>query len=224
MTRGDEDSAPLSAAEAIARRRTARRFDPDRPLSESLLIRLLELATLAPSRFNLQPWRFVVVRDARNRKRLRRCAYGEARITEAPVVLIVLAYLRPHVTDLDEVADRLIASGATTEDEAARVRATAVRILGRGGELAPESWAIRAAERASTTLRIAAAGFGVASAGVENFDEGQVREAFGVPDDHAVCGIVALGYAAEEAPFPGRFGLDRACFAEHFGQPWETGD
>ena len=50
------------------------------------------------------------------------------------------------------------------------------------------------------------------------------KEAFGVPDDHTVCCLIALGFAAEEKPFPGRFGLDDVCCLEHFGQPWTLGE
>ena len=39
-----------------------------------------------------------------------------------------------------------------------------------------------------------------------------------------VCCLVALGYPAEEPPFPGRFGLGEVCFEEHFGQPWTLGE
>ena len=54
---------PLSAPEAIARRRATRHFDPDCPVPDDILKRILHLATLAPSGYNLQPWRFLVVRD-----------------------------------------------------------------------------------------------------------------------------------------------------------------
>lgn len=198
----------------------AGRFDPDGPLPGPVIARLIDAGSRAPSQFHLQPTRFVVVRDARNRRRLRRCAYGDARITEAPAVLLVLAYLRPHVTDLDEVAGRVVRLGAATVEEAARLRAFAIRTLGRSGDLAPEVWAIREATRASTTLMIAAASMGVAAVAVEAFDESQVRAGFGVPDDHAVWGLIALGYAAGAGASPGGFELDRVAFAEHFGQPW----
>ena len=74
----------MTTPEAIESRRTTRRFDPDRPLPDSLLERLLTLATRAPSPMNLQPWRFLVVRDPRNRRKLRACTFGESRITDAP--------------------------------------------------------------------------------------------------------------------------------------------
>jgi nitroreductase len=207
---------------AVKSRRTARRFDPDRPLSPDLLSRLLAQATLAPSPLNLQPWRFVVVRDLRNRRRLRACAFGESRITDAPVVLIVLAYLHPDLSELAEVLQQMLALDAINPDDAARFQATATREWERND--GPTLRATRAAMLASGTLMIAAEAQSVASCWLEGFDEEKVREAFGIPDDHALCGLLALGYAAEAAPFPGRLGLDRTCFEEHFGRPWPTGE
>jgi 5,6-dimethylbenzimidazole synthase len=53
-------------AELFAWRRDVRRFRPD-PLSPGLVDRLLDLAVLAPSVGNAQPWRFVSVESAQRR-------------------------------------------------------------------------------------------------------------------------------------------------------------
>ena len=211
-----------SALEAIAGRRSTRRFDPDRPLPDGLLKRILRFGTLAPSGFNLQPWRFLVVRSARNRRRLRACADGRAELTEAPVVLIVLAYHHPYRTDLDAVIARGLELGAITPAEAAEARGRAPRAIESRPDAA--TWALRPAMLAAATLMLAAEALGVASAAVEGFDEGRIRREFGVPDDHSVGLLIPLGFAAESPPFPGRLPLGRVCFEEHFGQPWTLGE
>jgi nitroreductase len=85
-------------------------------------------------------------------------------------------------------------------------------------------WATRSTMLAAATLTIAAESLGVASAPMEGFEVAKVREAFGVPEDHVVYCLIALGFAASEKPFPGRIGLEEVCYLEHFGQPWTLGD
>jgi nitroreductase len=217
-----EPNPPLTAPEAIARRRATRRFDPDRPLPDAVLKQALHLATLAPSSFNLQPWRFLVVRSAANRQRLRACAHNQPKVTEAPVVVVVLGYHTPHRSHLGPMIDRMRALGVVTPEAAAELRARA----GHAMERVPDRslWATRSAMLAAATLMIAAESLGVASAPMEGFDAAKVKEAFGVPEDHTVCCLIALGYAAEAKPFPGRFGLADVCFDEHFGGPWHLGE
>lgn len=216
------ESALPTVPEAILRRRATRKFDPARPVPDDLLARILGLATHAPSSFNLQPWRFLVVRSERNRRRLRACAFNQPKVSEAPVVVIVLGYLRGHETDLGPMLDRRVALGGMTPEAAAEARGRASAALGRHPDLA--AWAARSAMLAAATMMLAAQGLGVDSAPMEGFDAAKVKAEFGVPDDHVVCCLVALGYALERDPFPGRFSLDHVCFEEHFGQPWTLGE
>ena len=218
----EPESTELAVSQAVLRRRAARRFDPDRPLPDDLLKRILSLATHAPSSYNLQPWRFVVVRTERNRKRLRACAFNQPNVSEAPVVVIVLGYLRAWETDLDAMLEQRVALGAATPESAAETRRRATDKLSRVADLG--SWALRSAMIAVGMMLLAAESLGVASAPMEGFDPSRIKDVFGVPDDHVVCALVALGYALETDPFPGRFGLEHVCYEEHFGGPWHLGE
>jgi nitroreductase len=208
---------PLSVPEAIVRRRATRQFDPGRPLPVSVLSQILELASLAPSGFNLQPWRFLVVRNSKNRQKLRECAFNQPKITDAPVVVIVLGCHHPHRSHLDAVVQKQVELGALTADTAAEFRARAVQAMERVRDYS--LWATRSTMLAAAALILAAESLGVASAPMEGFEPDKVKATFGVPDDHTVCCLIALGFAAAAKPFPGRFGLDYVCYEEHFGQP-----
>lgn len=77
---------------------------------------------------------------------------------------------------------------------------------------------------AAATLMIAAESLGIGSPRLESFEPEKIRKEFGVPDDHAIRALIALGFAANRTPFPGRLPLERLCFEEHFGQPWTLGE
>jgi coenzyme F420-0:L-glutamate ligase/coenzyme F420-1:gamma-L-glutamate ligase len=55
--------------EFLRSRRSVRRFKPD-PIADSVIERILTTATYAPSAHNLQPWRFVVVKNPAIKSRL----------------------------------------------------------------------------------------------------------------------------------------------------------
>ena len=69
-------SAALTVAEAALRRRSVRRFTQE-PVPGEDVEHIIRTAALAPSAFNLQPWRFVAVRDADLKARLAVAAYHQ---------------------------------------------------------------------------------------------------------------------------------------------------
>ena len=76
---------------AIKNRRTIRRFKPD-PIDEETLQMILEAGRWAPSFSNLQPWRFIVIKDQSTKNALDKAARESVLhlgINEAPVVILV---------------------------------------------------------------------------------------------------------------------------------------
>jgi nitroreductase len=73
--------------EAIRERRATPHFDST-PIPDEDLEQIVRAGLEAPSAYNLQPWRFVVVRDPEMRKRLREAAMGQPKVEEAPVVIV----------------------------------------------------------------------------------------------------------------------------------------
>ncbi len=80
----------------VKNRRSLRRYDPKRGVSNESIHALIEAARLAPSADNSQSWRFVVARDPAVRETLsRECFSGVFRPTrfasKAPVIIAICA-------------------------------------------------------------------------------------------------------------------------------------
>lgn len=88
----------MDVFEAMEKRRSVRSFDPGRRVDEELVEELLRCACQAPSAGNVQPWRFVVVRDPGLRTRLAEAALGQSFVADAPVVIVVCADLAAHAS------------------------------------------------------------------------------------------------------------------------------
>ena len=75
----EQQRAHLAAfAASMRRRRTVRHFSSD-PVPDDLVDQAISVAGSAPSGANQQPWRFVVVRDAEVKRRIRDAAEREER-------------------------------------------------------------------------------------------------------------------------------------------------
>ena len=81
----------MSILEIIKQRRSVRRYRPD-PIHEDVLRRVLDAARFSPSGKNLQPWKFILVRDESLKQHLADASVGQSFIAEAPVVIVACAF------------------------------------------------------------------------------------------------------------------------------------
>ena len=72
--------------EAIYGRRSVRRF-LDRDVEDEKIVKILDAARWAPSGGNIQPWRFIVVKDKKLVKAIK--AFSPGMFGEPPVVIVV---------------------------------------------------------------------------------------------------------------------------------------
>jgi nitroreductase len=86
----------MDVFEAIEKRRSIRSFDADKEVPEEIVEEILRCGCMAPSAGNVQPWRFIVVRDAELKRALADAALGQDFVAEAPVVIVVCSDLSAH--------------------------------------------------------------------------------------------------------------------------------
>jgi len=208
--------------EAIEQRRAARAFRSD-PIPEAILEAIFQLGLRAPSGYNLQPWRFIVVREQQNRDKLKACAFNQRQVGEAPVVLICCGdRASAEMENIEAVIELGSEVGAMSDDFANYLRSQIPPFFENHPSFeSMEAWTNRHTMLAVAHLMLVAKSFGVDSCPMEGFSTVQVKEAFNIPPQVDVCCLVALGYAAEPfKQYGGRFKSDRVCFSETYGNPF----
>jgi len=71
----------MNTLEAISQRRSIRRFK-DMPISDDLIVKILNSAIQAPSGKNRQPWRFIVIKDDKRSEMIRIMREAIAKVKE----------------------------------------------------------------------------------------------------------------------------------------------
>lgn len=80
----------MDVIEAIKTRRSIRKYKPT-PIPEDVLTSVLKAVRLAPSAKNLQPWKFIIVTDEDEKKRLASVCNNQKFMAEAPIVIAACA-------------------------------------------------------------------------------------------------------------------------------------
>lgn len=215
------NGGPLkSIVETILERRATNHFKPD-PVPEEYLNAILKLGSQAPSGYNLQPWRFIVVRDPINKRRLQKAAYDQPKIGEAPVVIIFIGMKEESLVHAKEILMQGVERGLGSADKVDKIADGAIGFI---STLNGEVWVNRHVMIAFTTIMLAAEAYGLDTAPMEGFDEAAVKKAFDIPSNAKVVALLALGYGKDpDKKYPGRFGLETIAFEETFGTPLHQG-
>ncbi len=181
--------------EVIKSRRAVNFFDPEKDVSDELLRDMVETAALSPSGFNLQPWSLIVLRDREEKKRLQQHAWNQAKISEAPVTLIVLADMdawKPGHHFVEKNFQELVNAGEMTEDKRGWFD-NACRSLYGASEAKAVAYACKNTGFFAMSLMLAAKSLGLDTHPMDGFDMEKIRAEFNIPDNYWIPLLLAVG-------------------------------
>jgi len=207
----------------MAERRSTPRFAAT-PVDVRDLHKILLAGVESPSGYNLQPWRFVVVRDRERRQKLRLAAHNQPKVGQAPVVVVALGDPEGWRSgDLDEMIRIGAEHGFTHPSKSGETRKLISEYLSQHTNL--PMWLNRQVMIALTTMMLMAESLGYDTALMEGFIDQAVRDAVEAPRNMEVVCLLAIGHReGEDKRYGGRFPLERVLFAERFGDALELGD
>lgn len=200
----------MQTEKAITTRRAVKHYDPTHQMSEEEIKKLLSLASLSPTAFNIQNWRFVIVSDPALRKQIRAVAWNQSQVTDTSLFIVICANLkawenpsRYWVNAPTEVQDFMI---------------PAIDDYYRDKDQVQRDEAMRSCGIAAQTLMLAAKSMGYDSCPMDGFDFEKVAELIKLPSDHIIAMFVAIGKGTKEAwPRPGQLTLEEIVIENSFG-------
>ncbi|NWF59173.1 MAG: nitroreductase family protein [Fischerella sp.] len=212
---------PLDVPSAIFQRRSIKTFKPD-PIAPELLRQLVELTVAAPSSFNIQDWRIILVQDEAQKVALSEAAWNQKQIIQAPVTFVFAADAMGGEKDLTPIYEQGLQTGAWPEGTVNYFK-TAIPQFQSGLGNKRREYAIKDAMIAATHLVLAAESLGLSTCFMNGWIEDKVKAVIGATDDPnlAIAVLVPVGYAAEPRLNPGRLPFSHNVFVDRVGNPYQ---
>ena len=200
----------MNTSEAIQSRRAIKHYDATHHMPKEVERQLLELAMLSPTAFNIQNWRFVIVKNVEVRKKIRAVAWDQAQVTEASLLIVLCANLSSWHQKPDQywrnapvpVQNFLVPAIANYYADKPQVqRDEAMRSCGMAGQ----------------TLMLAAKELGYDSCPMDGFDYDAVGKILNLPHDHVISFMIAIGKKTQDSwPRPGQLDYNAVVLENGF--------
>ncbi|MCK9200541.1 MAG: nitroreductase family protein [Gallionella sp.] len=200
----------MDVSQAVEQRRAVKVYDPNHRMSEAEIEKLMSLARMSPTAWNIQNWRFVLVRDPELRKQVRAAAWDQAQVTDASLLVVLTADLKAWNKEPvrywcnapQPVQDYILPAMAQYYD---------------GREQVQRDEGMRSCGMAAMTLMLAAQEMGYQSCPMDGFDFDAIGKLINLPADHAIAMFVVIGKGIKEPmPRPGSLPQDEAVIIDRF--------
>ena len=200
----------MELIDAIQSRRSHKVFDASHKLTPSEIDKLIKLAILSPTAFNIQHWRFVIITDQKLRQQIRKVSWDQSQVTDASLLIVLTGDLMAWNKDPkrywknapEKVQDYLI---------------PAIFDYYHGKPQVQRDEVMRSCGMAAMNLMLTAKDLGYDSCPMDGFDFEQVSKLLELPGDHIPAMFVAIGKSMQEPwPRPGQLTLEEIVKYNHF--------
>ena len=201
----------MNTIDAIYNRRSIKQFDPDHQMTAEAETKLLEATIQAPTSFNIQHWRLVVLRDPELRQKIR-TEFGndQSQMTDASLLVLFTADMNAWKKNPERY-------WANAPKEVSDLLVGWMGPFHEGREWLQRDEAQRSIGLAMQTMMLAAQELGYQSCPMIGFDIEKVAELIKLPDDHVMGPMVAIGKGTKDPwPKPGQLPLEEVIVKNGF--------
>ena len=200
----------MNVTDAIVKRRAIKAYDANHKMTEDEITKLMSLAMLSPTAFNIQNWRFVLVTDPALRQEVRKASWDQAQVTDASLLIVLTADLKSW----EKSPSRYWKNAPQAAQD------ILIPMIGQyytGREQVQRDEAMRSCGMAAQTIMLAAKEMGYDTCPMDGFDFDAVARLINLPADHIPAMFVVVGKALKEAqPRGGQLTMDEVVIYNKF--------
>jgi nitroreductase len=200
----------MNVSTAIETRRSIKAYDADHRMTQAEIDRLMSLAMLSPTAFNIQNWRFVVLQDPALRQQVRAVSWDQAQVTDASILVVLVADLKSW----EKQPQRYWKDAPKPVQD---FLVPAIDLYYRDKEQVQRDEGMRSCGMAAMTLMLAAKEMGYDSCPMDGFDFDAVAKLLNLPANHTPAMFVAIGKGIKEAwPRGGQLPMNEVVIHDGF--------
>ena len=207
----------MKTFEAISSRRSIRKFK-DTPIENDKLGMILDAGRLAPSGWNSQPWKFLVIRGQQKKDAIMEACYGQKFIGQAPAIIVLLG-------DYDAYRKRIRRSKELVKLGAVEPRVDEDFITGYREHVLQDANAVLSIAAncmiAGQNMVLAAETLGIGSCWVMLMKKEMLCDILGLTENLFPIAVIPMGYPDQSPASRPRYELTEIAWDEEVGRSWE---
>lgn len=177
-------------------RRSVNYFDVSKRVEMETIEKIINMAVLAPSAFNLQPWRMILVQSEASKQKLFALANQQPKVLEASANILIVGNKKGWSTD-NPVWEEMLQSVGGNKEIVAGAQQAAAFLYGSSPERELK-FAESNAGLLAMSLMLSASEFGVDTHPMSGLDFEGIHKEFGLKEDETLVMSIALGYYDKE--------------------------
>jgi nitroreductase len=182
----------MNTFDAIEQRRSVKYYDAGHEMPDEDVKKLLNAALLTPTSFNIQNYRFVVIRDKNIQGKIKEASWDQAHVLDGSAVILVCANLK--AAEQDPKKYWKLASTAVAE-----MMASMTLKFYEGNDHLNHDEALRSVGMAAQTIMLAAKAMNYETCPMIGFDPKRVGEIINLPKDHLIGMMIVVGKGTQPA-------------------------
>jgi nitroreductase len=208
------ETEKLDAIEVMKARGSVRKYERGVEIPQEELDEILTLAAKAPSSWNLQHWRYLVITSPEMKQRILPIAYNQEQVVDSSATVVILGDLEANKSAYEVYGEKL-KQGQISQQVYDTMISQVEGAYKDNPQLARDE-AILNASLSAMQLMLAAKAKGYDTCPMGGFDREALIKELNIPERYIPVMMITIGKAAAPARPTSRFPLSKLVIRESF--------